>query len=95
MTTLEHNRLIRNHLLVESDLILAEQTDPVEIQRWQHYRSLLRDFFLDKPEDFDYEHDLIWPKTPTDIDALKTKAAEGNAEAKAILDKEQANGTLY
>lgn len=95
MPTLEHVKMVRNHLLMQSDLKLAELISQDEINRWIKYRILLRDFFINKPADFDYEHDLIWPKTPIDIDELKRKASEGDAEAQKILEKEQANGTLY
>lgn len=94
MPTLEHSKKIRNHLLIETDLIVAELTDPEEIARWVHFRQLLRDFFIDKPGDYDYEK-LVWPKSPRDIDALKIQAAAGNTEAQAILAKEAADGTLY
>jgi predicted nucleic acid-binding protein len=94
MATFEHSKIIRDHLLIESDIIVAELTDAQEISRWVHYRQLLRDFFIDKPENYDYIK-IVWPKTPRDIDALKQKAAEGDAEAIAILAKETANGTLY
>lgn len=94
MPTLEHSKIIRNHLLIDSDAIIAELIDPVEIQRWVHYRQLLRDFFVNKPADYDYEK-LIWPKSPRDIDALKQKAQDGDADAQAILAREVENGTLY
>lgn len=94
MPTLEHSKVIRDHLLIESDIIVADLTDSQEISRWVHYRQLLRDFFANKPADFDYEK-IIWPKTPRDIDALKQKAAEGDADAAAILSKEASDGTLY
>lgn len=94
MATLEHSKIIRDHLLIESDIIVAELTDAQEISRWLHYRQLLRDFFVNKPADYDYVA-IIWPKSPRDIDALKQKAAEGDANATAILAKEASDGTLY
>jgi hypothetical protein len=94
MATLEHSKIIRDHLLIRSDIIVSELTDPQEISRWTHYRQLLRDFFKDKPVDFDYQQ-IIWPKTPVDIDALKQKAADGDTEAANILATEASNGTLY
>lgn len=94
MPTLEHSKLIRNNLLKESDIIIAELYDETEINRWKHWRELLRNYFVDKPTDFDYEQ-LVWPKSPRNIDALKEKAAAGDEEAKSILAKEAENGSLY
>lgn len=94
MPTLEFSKLVRNNLLKQSDVTISELYDEAEINRWKHWRQLLRDYFVDKPADFDYTQ-LIWPKSPRDIDALKQKASLGDEEAKNILAKEAANGTLY
>lgn len=87
MPTKEHNILVRNNLLAESDRIIADITDPVEIERWKLYRQQLRDFFVDKPGDFDYTK-LVWPRTPKDIDALKEKAAQGDTVAQEIIERD-------
>lgn len=94
MPTLQHSKIIRNHLLIQSDIRVSELTDPEQQSRWLHYRQLLRDFFVNKPLDYDYTS-IVWPKTPDDIDALKQKASEGDANAAAILAKEASDGTLY
>jgi hypothetical protein len=95
MITLEHAKLVRNDRLKVSDMIIAEVSDPEQLSRWQHYRQLLRDFFVDKPSTYNYETDLVWPKSPLDIDALKEKALAGDVDAQKILEKEQENGTIY
>ena len=87
MPTLEFTKKVRNNLLIQSDLIIAEITDPIQIDRWMKYRRELRTFFDDKPADFDYTK-IIWPRTPYDIDALLAKAAEGDSEAIKIVEKD-------
>jgi hypothetical protein len=83
---------VRNNFLVQSDSIIANITDLKEIERWKLYRQQLRTFFDDKPDNFDYINDLIWPRTPIDIDALLQKAAEGDEEAISIIEKDNLNG---
>lgn len=89
MTTItkEFQKIVRNNLLVHSDQIISELTDETEINRWKLYRQQLRDFFVDKPADFNYEQ-LTWPRTPTDIDDLKEKAAAGDEIAIQIIQRD-------
>jgi hypothetical protein len=91
MITKEFIKTIRNNLLKQSDVTIAnylEQGNTTEANRWTEYRSKLRTFFDDKPDDFDYEKDLVWPRKPTDIDALHKKASEGDQEAIEIIKKD-------
>lgn len=88
MFTKDFIKHVRNSRLAQSDIIIADLTDEVEIARWAEYRQKLRDFFNDKPDDFDYEHNLVWPRTPNDIDALKEKAAAGDTDAAAIIARD-------
>lgn len=87
MPTKEFIVKVRNNLLVQSDLAIAELTDQTEIERWKVYRQQLRDFFVDKPDDYDYTQ-IIWPRTPKDIDALKEKAAAGDEIAQEIIQRD-------
>lgn len=90
-STKEFAKFVRNNRLIHSDKVLStlidENASEAEINRWVVYRQQLRDFFIDKPEDYDYEK-LIWPRTPEDIDELKRKAAEGNQEAAQIVQRD-------
>ena len=88
MITKDFIKNVRNVRLAASDSIIAELTDEVEIARWVEYRQQLRDFFVGKPDNFDYENNLIWPRTPQDIDALKERAAAGDAESAAIIARD-------
>jgi hypothetical protein len=91
MITKDFVKSIRNNLLKESDSIVAdylEQGNTEEANRWNEYRIQLRTFFDDKPEDYNYQRDLVWPRTPTDIDALHRKASQGDQEAIEIIQKD-------
>jgi hypothetical protein len=81
-------RTVRNNLLVHSDTVISELEDKIEIARWMEYRTKLRNFFIDKDETYFSNNKLIWPKTPTDIDALKNLAAAGDTEAQEIIQRE-------
>ena len=71
---------VRNNILVETDARITEITDPSEITRWESYRQQLRTFFDDKPEGYDFSN-FSWPDNPENIDALKERAEQGDAEA--------------
>lgn len=75
---------IRNNILIETDDIIAEIDDAVQLARWQAYRQKLRTFFDDKPEGYDFVG-FTWPDNPNNIDALLQKAAEGDVEAIAAV----------
>jgi hypothetical protein len=80
----EKSKFTRNELLKGSDLRVATCTDPVELEAWKLYRQQLRDMFKDLPLDYDWNM-LVFPRRPQDIAALKEKAAAGDAEAAAIV----------
>jgi hypothetical protein len=91
MITKDFIKSIRNNKLKESDHVIAdylEQGNTTEANRWVTYRNQLRDFFDDKPENFNYQTDLVWPRTPYDIDALHEKASQGDQEAIEIIQKD-------
>lgn len=75
---------IRNGILAETDVKVAEIDNPIQLARWQAYREQLRTFFDDKPEGYDFVG-FSWPDSPENIDALLRKAAEGDAEAMAAV----------
>ena len=75
---------IRNNILVETDIIIADIEDSTQLTRWQAYRDQLRTFFDDKPEGYDFIG-FTWPDSPANIDALLQKAADGDAEAIAAV----------
>lgn len=80
----EMSKFNRNEYLKGSDIKVATITDPVELAGWILYRQQLRDMFKDLPVDYDWNM-LVFPRRPTDIAALKEKAAAGDAEAAAIV----------
>lgn len=80
----ERSKFNRNELLKSTDKIVANCADPEELAGWILYRQQLRDMFKDLPFDYDWNM-LVFPRTPTDIAALKEKAAAGDAEAAAIV----------
>ena len=86
--TFENTKRNRNELLKLSDRVFSTITDPVEVARWTTYRQQLRDAFVDLPVDFDWNM-FVFPRTPTDIDELKRKAAEGDTEAAKIVKKDK------
>jgi hypothetical protein len=83
----EKTRFNRNELLKQTDKVFAKVTDPVEIQQWITYRQQLRTMFDGLPEDFDW-NEIIFPRTPMDIKALKDKAAAGDAFAIEIVTRD-------
>lgn len=80
----EKTKFNRNELLKQSDRVFATVTDPVEIEGWKKYRQELRDMFVGKSADYDWNM-VVFPRTPIDIAELKRKAAEGDAEAAEIV----------
>lgn len=88
MSTKEIHKQIRNNLLVQSDYIIKELYDDVQINRWVKYRQQLRTFFDNLPDNYNYSS-IVWPRTPNDIDALYQLAAEGDAEAAKIIKKDK------
>ena len=82
--TYEKVKFARNELLKSSDRIFATLTDSAEIDAWKLYRQQLRDMFVNLPDDFDW-NTIVFPRRPTDIAELKRLAAEGDAEAAAIV----------
>ncbi len=82
--TYEKVKFSRNEFLKQSDRVFANLTNQAEIDAWSAYRQQLRNMFVGLPDNFDWNK-TIFPRTPTDISELKRLAAEGNAEAAAIV----------
>jgi hypothetical protein len=75
---------IRNSILAETDIRIAEIDDSTQLARWMTYRQQLRTFFDDKPEGYDFVG-FTWPDNPDNIDVLLQKAADGDAESIAAV----------
>jgi citrate lyase beta subunit len=75
---------VRNNILIETDIKIADIEDATQLARWQAYREQLRTFFDDKPESYNFVG-FTWPDSPENIDALLEKAAEGDAGAIALV----------
>jgi hypothetical protein len=91
MITKDFIKTVRNNRLKDSDHVIAnyiEEGNTEEVNRWVEYRNNLRTFFDNIPDDFDYQKDLVWPRTPFDIDALHEKASQGDQEAIEIIQKD-------
>jgi hypothetical protein len=86
--TVEFLKIIRNNRLIESDIEISNIEDETEMARWVEYRQKLRDYFVDKDDSYFQNNQVIWPRTPRDVDALKAKAAEGDAESIEIVQKD-------
>lgn len=86
--SLEFVRQVRNNLLIHSDVIVSEIEDETELARWMDYRQKLRDFLVGKNETYFHNNKLVWPRKPTDIDALKEAANNGDAESIEIVQRE-------
>lgn len=75
---------IRNSILAETDIKIADIEDAALLARWHAYREQLRTFFDDKPEGYNFIG-FTWPDSPENIDVLLQKAADGDAEAIAAV----------
>jgi hypothetical protein len=87
VVTFEHVKTNRNELLKSSDRHIAQATDQTEINQWIAYRAGLRTLFENKSADFDWNM-IVFPRMPSDINALHEKAANGDTEAAAIIEEE-------
>ena len=85
--SIDQNKKIRNDLLKQSDVFLAEEFDPEIIQQWIDYRAKLRAVFDELADDFDHTT-IVWPRTPRDIAELKKLAAAGDEEAIEIINRD-------
>lgn len=84
LPSFEKTKFNRNELLKDSDRIFVNLTDSAEIEGWKKYRQELRDMFVGKSDDYDWNM-VVFPRTPVDIAELKRKAAEGDTEAAEII----------
>lgn len=77
----------RDARLIASDKVFENLTDTTEINAWIDYRQKLRTLFDNLPDNYNW-NELVYPKSPDDIKALKEKALNGDEEAKLIIAKE-------
>jgi hypothetical protein len=85
--TFEMVKYSRNEMLRASDKVFAKLTDSAEIQAWVDYRQQLRTMFDNIPANFNWAT-IVFPRNPRDIAALKEKAAQGDTEAIAIIERD-------